>query len=388
MKTYLYAPTKHPRLFRMVDRKGNWEHYALFKEGLAKDFMAQFAKQKIDPADYVQQFLRGSTTILGLGYAKDPFFLQWLSSHTAEERDAILTRASDRGDMAHRWIDIVLSGDDILSTQEWTRSLEIHNKLTGEDRMLTDDEWGVVLAWSAFWQAHEPTVIFSEGPVFNTKEGYAGTADAVLVLNKACGGRGCPCKFLIGKMGLWDWKSGGGIYPSYAPQLASYAHGDNMPEYLPPGAKIEYLGVLRIGTKHKNGGYEMEIAMPYQASEADTPEEALKRLQSSMEWAWERFISARTIAMHGYKPFDPKTEIQDIPDAVTLTVKRFDHEAAKKALVEATQQEKKAATKPKKATAAKKPSKSAGKKTISKKAVQPTLLEGNAEAAPTPDATL
>src|SRR5690349_8950510 len=83
MKTYELEPTKHPDVFRVVDRDGNWENY--------------YVKSK-------NVYLPGVTTILNRGYAKGAFFEQWLSQHTAEERDQILKSAGEKGDKVHRVI--------------------------------------------------------------------------------------------------------------------------------------------------------------------------------------------------------------------------------------------------------------------------------------------
>lgn len=308
MKSYELRSTKHPRLYRIVDREGNWEHYAFIKSW-APGYDPKEAPRFEDIKEAA--YLRGATTILGLGYAKDPFFLNWLSTHTLEERNAILTAAGDRGDMVHRWIDMVLTfgfadGKATTVEQGWERDFEIHNRETGEERALSNDEWDAVLAWAAFWGAHAPLVVISEAPIYNLTLGYAGTADALLVLTKACGGRTCPCASLLGKVGLWDWKTSSGIYPSYSAQVAAYTKGDNTPEYLPKGSAVDYTAVIRLGTRHKNGGYEIEASI---GPEVDAD--------------MERFTAAKRIADHGYKPFDPAKDVVEVPDKINLTVTKF-----------------------------------------------------------------
>lgn len=76
-----------------------------------------------------------------------------------------------------------------------------------------------------FVKVMAPTWHAVEGVVFSTEHQYAGTLDAVATLNPA---------ETIG-MGDWfgaplliDWKSGSGVYGSYAMQLAAYAHCDTL----------------------------------------------------------------------------------------------------------------------------------------------------------------
>lgn len=321
MKTYKLQQTRHPKLFRVVDRKNNWEHYAFVSK-----FKESYDPEKGDPTfDDLEEvhWLRGATTILGIGYAKDKYFHEWLLSHTREERDQILRAAGDRGDMIHRFIDMVLSytppkhkaGTPIQSL--WERDIEIHNRETGEERRLTDDEWDCVLAWGAFWVAHAPMLIFSEVSLYNLKYGYAGTADSGLVLTKTCGVKNCPCPRLLWKIGLWDWKSSGAIYPSYAPQTASYAFADNIGLLLPKGKEIEYTAILRVGTQHKNGGYQIE------ASET----------KAQMKYDMDRFLASKLIADHDYKPFDPVKDVIEVADKFDVVVAPVDFKAMPKPVI-------------------------------------------------------
>lgn len=308
MKSYQLQPTRNPKLYRVVDREKNWEHYAFITK-----FKESYDPEKGSPTfDDIETvvWLRGSTTILGIGYAKDKFFFDWLSKHTKEEREGILRAAGDRGDMVHRFIDMALNfkpgkskpGQPVTSI--WERDIEIHNRETGEERKLTNDEWDCVLAWGAFWAAHAPQLLFSEESMYNLSVGYAGTADAGLVLTKTCGYKSCPCPELIGKPGLWDWKTSGAIYPSYAPQTASYAFADNLPLLLPKGAKLAYTAILRIGTAHKNGGYQIEASVG----------------EENMEYDMNRFKASKLIADHEYKPFDPTKDVTDIADKFEIVV--------------------------------------------------------------------
>lgn len=308
MKSYILKQTREPNLYRVADREGNWEHYAYVQK-----YRDGYDPEKGGPtfSDIeAAVYLRGSTTILGLGYAKDPFFIDWISRHTSEERDRILKAAGERGDMVHRFIEIILtSGFDAVKKNteahaQFDRTIEIHNRESGEERMLTNDEWDAVLSWAAFWKAHEPRLIATERSVYSLGGGYAGTLDALLVLTKSCGGRACPCAGLVGKVGLWDWKTSSGIYPSYAPQFASYAHADNIPALLPSGAKIEYTAALQLGTKHKNGGFKIEAYVG----------------EERLAYDLNRFKAAKLIADHDYTPFDPESDVIEVADVIDMQI--------------------------------------------------------------------
>ncbi len=306
MKTFTLQPTRHNDLFRVVDRDGNWKHYLHQPSGT---------------------YLRGATTILTDGYPKGAGFEQWLANHSPEERDSILAAAGDKGDMVHRVIDLALNTPG-NATILLDRRTEIHNRAINEYRKLTNAEWDATLSWAHFWTKHKPIVITAEGTGYNLKLGHAGTWDAILILTEECGVRTCKCAGLKDKIGLFDWKSGSGIYPTYSAQTASYANSENLHEYLPDGRSIEYTAILRIGTRHKTtGGYEMQVSVG-----------------DEIHSDYARFLAAKAIADYDYKPFDPALEIQDIPDTIELAVQHFDFEAAK-AVAKPKRARKKAVTK-------------------------------------------
>ena len=285
MKTYELKETKDPDIFRVVDREGNWENY--------------FVKS-------LNAYLRGVTTILNGGYAKGAFFDQWLSQHTADERDAILKAAGEKGDKVHRAIDLILSAKGKFALDATTGIL---NRETGDHEPLSAQEWDCMLAFESFWGAHAPVVLVSEATLYNLGSGYAGTADAILILTKACGVKACRCEELVGQVGLYDWKTSGGIRASYSAQVAAYANASNIVQYLPLGYKApDYTAVLRLGTNHKTtGGYE------FKAWDREATGEA-----------FVRFCGARNIYEAEHKPFDPATDIQEIPDEVKFDVPHYD----------------------------------------------------------------
>lgn len=276
MKTYELLETKHPDLFRVVDRNGNWQHY--------------YHK----PTD---SYLRGVTTILDAGYAKGKQFDEWLLNHTSEQRDEILATAGEKGDKVHRAIDLLLT---MGIEGKLNRAGKIFSKQSQQEEAFTNEEWDALLSFASFWKAHEPMLYISEASVFNLKEGYAGTLDALLKLTKACDVKTCKCNDFIGKIGLFDWKTSSGVRASYSAQNGAYAKSDNIGQYLPKKAKIDYLAVLRLGTKHKTtGGYEFKTF--------------------SINESYTRFEAAKTIADYEYEPFTHES-ITEIPDDIVLPV--------------------------------------------------------------------
>ena len=283
MKSHTLKETKHPDVFRVVDRDGNWENY--------------FIKSK-------NAYLPGVTTILKRGYAKGAFFEQWLANHTAEEQKQILDAASEKGDKVHRAIDIILTSPGTFKLDHETG---IYNRETKDYEPLSNEEWDALLAFASFWNAHEPVVIASEATLYSTAYSYAGTADAILILTKKCEVKACKCEELVGQVGIFDWKTSSGIRASYSAQVAAYAYAGNLPEYLPKGAGIDYTAILRIGTNHKTtGGYELKSF-----------------LREDTSAAFDRFIAAKRIADFEHKPFNPDEDITEIPDQIELTVKKL-----------------------------------------------------------------
>jgi hypothetical protein len=84
--------------------------------------------------------------------------------------------------------------------------------IAGTEPDVTEEEIPFLVQFSKFIEAFKPEILVSEGTVFNRQYNYAGTMDLILRLD--------------GKTWLVDVKSGKGIYPEYAMQVAAYARGD------------------------------------------------------------------------------------------------------------------------------------------------------------------
>ena len=280
MKSHTYNATSNSDLFRVVDREGNWQFYVL------------------NPNTPEQVFLPGVTSVLGAGFAKGPRFYEYLKNGSKDQLEKTLQAAGERGDRVHQFVAMLLSG----------AKLDRFSKVAderGNPVELSNDEWDCILAFQEFWNRHDTALVAHEFAVYHIgkRASYAGTVDAVVRLRKECGNRYCSCKEFIGKVGLLDWKSSGGIYPDYGAQVAAYASADNLPEVIGPRI-VEYTGIVRIGTNHKStGGYEFK---PYNLQETAAN---LSKFEAAAELAGEYL-----------PPFDPAKEIVEIPDTLSLVV--------------------------------------------------------------------
>lgn len=314
-KTYTLESTKNPRLFRVMDRMGNWQHY--------------FFDQSEKNDQSVGVYLRGVTTILERGYAKGAFFEEWLLGITREKRDEILKNAGEKGDKVHRFIDLALTTSGLTEFgTKFTREVAIYSRDKKQEEPLTDAEWYCILAWAHFWAVHDITLFVSEAPFYSLKGGWAGTGDALGIPNKCCGVSTCPCAGIIGKLGYFDWKSSKGLRPSYSAQGATYIKADNLKEFT-GGKEVEFVGLVRIGTDHeKTKGYEFKVFLgdrlhKQAVKKEKDPKKKFKLENMSVKKAYGRFLAAKAIDDFEYKPFDPAIDIQDIPDEVEIVVRRI-----------------------------------------------------------------
>lgn len=280
MKSYELRATSHPKIKRVVNRKGDWDTYLLEPENA---------------------YLRSATAILSRGYAK-PGLLEWAKNHSADEADEILRAAGDRGDAVHQAIAMILSGKTV---DRKTKVLAENNQ---DYRDLTDSEWDCLLSFDRFWIAHQPKLLTSEATVANVTAGYAGTLDAIVRITKSCGARCCNCADFVGALVLVDWKTSGGIHANYGAQVAAYCLAlPAMTPYLKaPYPRVDKTAIIRLGTNHKTtGGYQCEFY--------DTPDTQIH---------YSEFLAAKTIDDATYRPFDPEKEIMQIPEVLKLKIER------------------------------------------------------------------
>lgn len=272
-KTYEEKPTANKDLFRMVDREGNWIHY--------------YHKPS-------KRYLRAVSYILDHGYPIGYGLREYLKKTPKEESERVLKETGERGDRIHQAIGTAIEMAGFALTREQIVVLDENNR----EVALANSEWDALLSFEQFWNRHEAEASHSEFSVFNLKEGYAGTLDGRLRLNKNCGVKTCQCDLFIGKVGGYDWKSGGGIYDRHRAQVAAYFKTDNAPP-------VDYTAVLRVGTNHKTtGGYQVEFYNGKKTSQH-----------------YREFLAAKLIHDGSYKPFE-ETEIVEIPGKVKLILKK------------------------------------------------------------------
>ena len=225
--------TDDPHLSRVVDRNGDWTHYY---------------------QDEVQKYLPAVNHIIALGFPKGQGLIHWLKKMTEEEADKALASAGERGSKVHAAI------RDLISGQTVTYGLSSYRNDDGQLATLTSDEWDYLMAWVAWAQMFKPQVLKHETSVWHKKNFYAGTIDFIgkITIPKDCK------VYVNGKLTtfaneatlscLLDWKTSSAIYDDYKLQTSAYAACIKQSPKLP-----FFTGVVRIGTKHKNGGYEMHL---------------------------------------------------------------------------------------------------------------------------------
>lgn len=235
--TYSYEDTSDPNLKRFVDVDGNWTHYWLVKE---------------------KRFVKAITHVLGLGYNKGPRFNEYLLSITKDEQQKVLLEAGDRGSRTHKAV------QDLISGVRVTMESKYPSDVTGRQERLSMREWKNLVGWMAFCAVYKPRLVAHEKAIYSTKNEYAGTFDAVLVITVPSADKFFP-KAVWGKDILFfpDWKTSAGIWDEYKAQTAAYLEG-----ILERGMYVKFLeaykgriftGVVRIGTKHQNGGFEVKM---------------------------------------------------------------------------------------------------------------------------------
>lgn len=220
---YSLKKTSNPDIFRYVDLNGDWTHY--------------FVKSK-------NLYVPAVNHIIKLGFPKGIAFHNYLLSVSKEEAKQILESAGEKGSRVHEVIKELIENHKIVYGTLYP------NSLTGRPEVLNLEEWQALLAYKSFCDLYGPEVILYEAPVATDQ--FAGTVDFVgmITINDKKAG---PKQVKV----LLDWKTSGAIYDDYKLQTAAYwrALADK---------SIQYTGIVRLGTKHKNGfidnaGFEIKL---------------------------------------------------------------------------------------------------------------------------------
>ena len=233
--TYTFEDTSDENIQRVVDSDGNWTHYFLVKE---------------------KKYVKAITHVLDLGYSKGPRFKAYLLSITKDEQQKVLTEAGDRGSRSHRAIQDLIMGTKVSMTTKYP------SEVTGRQEVLSVREWKNLMAFVAWCEIYKPRVIAHE-QVIATGD-FAGTFDALVVITVPSGDKTFP-KGVWGKdvLLLPDWKTSAGIWDEYKAQTAAYLYGiiasSKYDKFLEAYSSRIFTGVVRLGTKHANGGYEFKV---------------------------------------------------------------------------------------------------------------------------------
>ncbi len=175
-----------------------------------------------------------SVTWINESYPKGLGFYKWLAGKGWDEATATKEAAGDRGSKVHNAIQDLLNGAEIkYGDAYWNETKQANESFTLE-------EWKCLIAFQRFWLDHNPTIVATERVCYSLKYGYAGTIDALLMIDD--------------QLVVVDWKTSAAIYPSYLMQIAAYMVAEHETGEHKPVATA----IVRLGTKHKKG-YELQI---------------------------------------------------------------------------------------------------------------------------------
>lgn len=227
--SFTNEPTDDPTLFRVVDQAGDWTHYF---------------------QNTINQYLPAVNHILRIGFPKGQGLIEWLKRTTPEEAEKILKTAGERGSKVHAAIRDLIIGITIdIDSQYKNDNYELER--------LKADEWSCLLAFAAWAEKFQPAVRQCEVAVWNKNHFYAGTVDFVGTIKLTAGDKVyIDDKLVTVKEDkkikvLLDWKTSKAVHDDYRLQVAAYATCLKQP--------VEYTGVVRVGTSHKNGGFEIKL---------------------------------------------------------------------------------------------------------------------------------
>jgi hypothetical protein len=158
-----------------------------------------------------------SVTAILKGGVPAPFLVQWAAKAAAEYAIANLDRLAllPPGQAVREVKGAPWAARDAAADLGAAVHALIEAEATGRTRPVLPTEAGpLVAAFDRFVREHRPVWVASEQTVFSRRYGYAGTLDAIAGL------AGRPGLMLL------DVKTGRGVYPEAALQLAAYAHAE------------------------------------------------------------------------------------------------------------------------------------------------------------------
>ena len=154
------------------------------------------------------------TTAIGEGIPK-PQLNKWFVRNMAEVAAKFrIDLAAMEEEDAKEWLLKYRSPTDGSAAILGSSVHSIIEKIAKQEphKVPTDEEQPFVDAFLSFMEKYNPKFIESESTVFSNKYGYAGTMDAMVVIN--------------GKTYVLDTKTGKGVWPEAALQLVRIRHAD------------------------------------------------------------------------------------------------------------------------------------------------------------------
>lgn len=219
-----------------------------------------------------------SITTITAYWPKGEGFKKYLQNHTAEEAEAILTTAGNRGSRIHAAIESFIKGDEIKHDAQFPDS-------DGNMAELSADEYRALVKFAEWDALTRPEYLTTEKTVVSKIFGYAGTLDCLARID--------------GKTYLIDWKTGKGIYTSYFLQVAALRQAAFEEKLIPEGDEI-YTAILQVGMGTKVGWKWTEV-----------PETT----KSGKEY-FDLFLQTKTVWEEETSELSPKT--LDLPLSVKM----------------------------------------------------------------------
>lgn len=223
-----------------------------------------------------EKFYPSVTWILD-SYPKGIGFYQWVAAKGWDGAEAIKEAAGDRGSKVHNAIVDLINGKTVKWGDSYSSGLK-------SPELLSIGEYEALMSFVSFWKICKPKLIESETVCHSTRYGFAGTIDFVGIID--------------GKVTVLDWKTGSKIWPSHALQVGAYAYAiHEMKKY-----KIHQTGIVRLGSKHKNG-YELKL---YDAKESKS--------------AFNGFLAVKNVFEIEHKDAQPRQ--WEIPEQLSIKVEK------------------------------------------------------------------
>lgn len=224
-----------------------------------------------------------------------PGLANWYKSN-GFRADEIMNSKAMRGDIVHACIDDLING--IVITED-----DIYNQIALHEYKNWRGEWKneeilnisirkMLAGFMTFMKDGEPDFLASEVMLYHPKVGWAGTADAVVMMKPR---KNSKKKARI----LLDYKTGN-AYPDHILQLMSYkmiwdAHF--------PGQRIQYLANLYLKDGYRDEPkYSLKIHKPIPA------------MRKQWNQLWNLWVSLHSDGNGGYRQPTPKAEPPKIFD--------------------------------------------------------------------------